>query len=100
MTDDIDIKPGLIVNHGWEFAVSFHGRHYTVTVSQPYWRKLTHGDISPMAVLLLAIEYAIDQSVADVLPEQFSLEDLAQRLPDFDKHIRREANTEAATNPR
>lgn len=100
MTDDIDIKPGLIVNHGWEFSVSFHGRHCTVMVTQEYWRKLTHGDISPMAVLLLSMEYAIAQAVADVLPEQFSLEDLRQRLPDFEKHIRREAATEAATNPR
>jgi hypothetical protein len=100
MTDEIFIKPGLIADHGWIFDVSFHGRHCKVMCSQEYWKKMTHGDISPMDLVRLGLEMAVERQICDGLPNEFPLEELANRIHDFEKHVRREAQTEAAGSPR
>lgn len=100
MTDEIFIKPGLITDHGWSFNVTFSGRRHKVYCHQAFWKKLTHGDISPMDLVRLSLELAIKRHVSDALPEEFSLEELADRIHDFVKLIRREAQTEAAVSPR
>ena len=100
MTDEIFIKPGLIVNHGWSFTVTFGGRHHNVFCTQSYWKKMTHGDISPMDLVRFGLEMALERNVADSLPDEFPLEELANRIHDFEKHVRREAQAEAASNPR
>lgn len=100
MTDEIFIKPGLIADHGWSFDVAFSGRHHKVYCSQTFWKKMTHGDISPMDLVRLGLEMALERHIADSLPDEFQLEELSERIHDFVKHVRREAQTEAAANPK
>lgn len=100
MTDEIDIQPGLMTDHGWSFSVLFAGRRRSVTVTQAYWRKMTRGGISPMELLRLGLEMAFKQRVAESLPDEFALDLLALRISDFERHIRAEAQAEAAANPR
>jgi len=100
MTDEIFIKPGLISDHGWLFAVTFAGRRHNVLCSQAYWKKITHQDIPPMDLVRLGLQLALKQRITDSLPEDFKIEDLASRIPDFEKHLRLEAQTEAAGNPK
>ncbi len=100
MTDEIFIKPGLIADHGWSFDVTFSGRHHTVLCSQVFWKKMTHGEISPMDVVRLSLELVIKKQVADSLPDSFSVSDLSERIHDFEKKIRLQSQTEAAGNPR
>ena len=100
MSDEIFIKPGLIANHGWGFDVAFSGRRHKVYCSQVYWKKMTHGNISPMDLVRLGLELALERHITDSLPDEFDLVDLEDRIHDFVKHIRREAQAEAAGNPR
>lgn len=100
MTDKIFIKPGLIADHGWSFDVAFSGHRHKVYCSQVCWKKITHGDISPMDLVRLGLEMALELQIADSLPDDFALEELAGRIHDFKKHIRLKAQTEAASSPR
>lgn len=100
MTDEILIKPGLIADHGWLFAVTFAGRHHSVLCSQVYWKKITHQDISPMNVVRLGLQLALKHRITDSLPEEFKIEDLESRIPDFEKNLRLEAQIEASGSPR
>lgn len=100
MTDKIFIKPGLIADHGWLFEVTFSGRHHKIFCSQVCWKKITHGDISPMDLVRLGLEMALELQIADSLPDDFALEELAGRIYNFKKNIRLKAQTEAAGNPR
>lgn len=96
MADEIHIQPGLITDHGWSFDVTFGGRHRTIRCSQSYWKKMTRGDISPMDLVRLGLQLAMERQVTDALPETFSLEELGDRIHDFVKHVRRKTQTEAA----
>lgn len=100
MTDEIVIKPGLLADHGWMFEVTFSGRHHNVQCSQKYWKRMTHGEIPPMDLIRLGLEMAQERKITDSLPTKFSLELLADRIHDFEKRIRRQAQTEAAGSPR
>ncbi len=100
MTEDVNVNPGLIIEHGWKFAVMFHGHRYRVTLFQDYWHKLTHGEISPMDLVRLGIELAIEQRMAGTLPVEFSLADLAARVNNFEKRLRAMSRAEATSNPR
>ncbi len=99
MADEILIKPGLIADHGWLFDVTFAGRRHAVACGQVYWKKLTRGDIAPMHLVRLGLQLAMKRKVTDSLPEKFNLEDLANRIHDFEKEVRLDAQVEATSNP-
>lgn len=100
MTDGILIKPGLIANHGWLFVVTFGGHRHSVLCSQAYWKKITHQDIPPMDIVRLGLQLALKHGITESLPEEFQLEDLESRVPDFEKNLRLEAQIIAAGNPK
>lgn len=99
MASEIFIKPGFIVDHGWSFVVTFSGRQHAVVCTQAFWKKMSHGDISPMDVVRLGIELALKQRVADSLPPEFNIENLESRIHDFTKRLRLASHIEASANP-
>lgn len=100
MIDEILIQPGLIANHGWLFNVSFGGHRHSVLCRHDFWKKMTNEDIPPIDLVRLGLELALDRQIIDSLPEAFSLDNLESRIPDFIKHLRLAAHTEAASGPR
>lgn len=100
MTDDIVIKPGNIISHGWEFSVVIGGIRHTVRISHEYWKKLTHGNISPMEVVRLGMDYVRQRHALESLPGDVDLEELDNRVPDFTRTVRGLANVEAAGSAR
>lgn len=96
MTSGISIRPGLLTDHGWQFLATFSGRTHRVTVTQAYWNKLTHGEISPKELLLLGLEEARLRRVAETLPEAFDFALLASRVENFERRMKAEAKATAA----
>ena len=100
MTDEILIKPGLLANHGWQFDVTVSGQHHRILCTQPYWHKISHGEISPMDVVRLGLELGLKHRALDNMPDQFALDHLELRIHNFEKQLRLAAQTEAAGSPR
>lgn len=100
MTDEIDIRPGVLANHGWSFSVAMGGRRFSIVVSQQVWHRLAQDGISPMELVRLGMELVRQQKIADSLPAHFDFEYLETRIHNFKKIIRREAQIEAAGSPR
>lgn len=100
MTDKIIIKPGNIIDHGWEFIVVISGYRHTVQLTHEFWIKMTHGDISPMNLVSLSMNYVRQRHALDILPESFDLEGLENLVVDFVRNVRALSHAEAAGNPR
>ncbi len=100
MNDEIIIKPGLISDHGWNFKVSIGGLISNVLLTQDYWKKITHGSISPQDLVRIALEIVMARNLAESLPPEFSLDALADRIQNFEHQAKQQAHAEAAANPR
>ena len=100
MTDEITIKPGLISDHGWDFIVSIGGYISRIHLTSVYWKKLSHGGISPQDLIRTGVQIVAAKGLTESLPPECDFESLAGRIQDFEHQVKQIAHAEAAANPR
>ncbi|MBI5466627.1 MAG: hypothetical protein HY975_00215 [Candidatus Kerfeldbacteria bacterium] len=99
MVDEVKLHPAVKTPDGWQFRVDVHRQPHLVSVSEQYYRKLTHSKVSPMELTLIAVEVVLSERSPQALTEEVSLEQLAELIPDFEKRVRGRVRSTAATNP-
>lgn len=71
----------------YEFRVSLNDFSYNVTLSKPYYQKLTNGKITPTALVEKSFQFLLERESPEAILASFDIATINHYFPEYEETL-------------